>query len=634
MDARRAAVFLLVGLGFAALPAFGMPPYFESLLYLVFFWIALATSWSLLSGFSGYFSFGHGAFYGTGVYTTAFFATRYDVPFVTTLLIAGALSALLGTTVGAAVFRVRRLRGELFALLTLAITFIVASLVLNTSIDGGPGIFLRGISVPKIYASDGSTIYVFGVGVGFASLMTARAVQYSSLGRGLFAIHDDEDVAEVTGVPTFWFKLAALALSSFLAGVAGGIHAVYVTYVTVAETFSIDVPLFVILMSVLGGARHWLGPALGATLVTLLSYAFVSGESAIASRAVVGLIMIIVILFLPRGVMGFITVRWALYEPLVRRWLSNGFRRLPATTWHPFDELPRRWFSHDLQFTAMRCCRRLLQPLPLPQKLRDDGTVVQDQSIRIACQPVRSMARGVLLHCDDVHLSFRGVKALDGVSLDLREGEILGLVGPNGSGKSTLVNAISGYYRPQSGRVLFAQEDLIGREGHRIARLGIARTHQIPRPFPFLSVVENVALAATFGAAALDGMKAYGEATHWLEFVGLADRRAALPSQLNLHQRKFLELARALASRPRLVLLDEVLTGLTPSEIRSATALVRQIRQRGTTIVFIEHNMRVVLELVDRLVVLNYGKVIAQGNPRQVMQERDVVDAYLGTANV
>jgi branched-chain amino acid transport system permease protein len=129
-------------------------------------------------------------------------------------------------------------------------------------------------------------------------------------------------------------------------------------------------------------------------------------------------------------------------------------------------------------------------------------------------------------------------------------------------------------------------------------------------------------------------MKADGEATHWLEFVGLADRRAALPSQLNLHQRKFLELARALASRPRLVLLDEVLTGLTPSEIRSATALVRQIRQRGTTIVFIEHNMRVVLELVDRLVVLNYGKVIAQGNPRQVMQERDVVDAYLGTVNV
>lgn len=577
MSVRAAAAFLIVAAGFAALPALGAPPYFESFLYLVFFWIALATSWNLLSGFSGYFSFGHAAFYGTGMYATAVFATRYGMPFIWTLFVAGLIAALLGAAIGAVVFRLRRLRGELFALLTLAVTFVVATIVLNTSIDGGPGVFLSGVSAPKIYPNAGSTIYVFSVGIAFASLLTAWVVQYSRLGRGLFAIHDDEDVAEVMGVPTFRFKLAALALSCFLAGVAGGIHALFVTYVTVAETFSINVALFVILMSVLGGARHWLGPAIGAIFITALSYAFVSSQSAVASRAIVGLIMILVILFLPRGVMGFVTTRWRLFRP----------------------QAPRS---------------------------RDGAAPARQAAPRMA-------GGGVLLACDDVRLSFRGVQALDGVSLEVREGEILGLVGPNGSGKSTLVNAISGYYRPNSGRILFAGEDLVTRDAHRIARLGVSRTYQIPRPFPNLSILENVALAATFGAAALELKAAYREAGHWLEFVGLAERSAALPSELNLHQRKFLELARALACRPRLVLLDEVLSGLTVAEITSALALVRQIRQSGTTIVFIEHNMRAVLELVDRLVVLNYGKVIAQGNPQEAMRQHDVVTAYLGAAH-
>lgn len=578
MNLRGPAAFLVVAAGFAALPALGVPAYVESFLYLVFFWIALATSWNLLSGFSGYFSFGHGAFYGVGMYAVAVLATRHDMPFVWTLAVAGLVAALMGVAIGAVVFRLRRLRGELFALLTLAVTFVVASIVLNTSIDGGPGVFLSGVSVPRVYSSAGASIYVFGVGIAFVSLFTAWAVQYSSLGRGLFAIHDDEDVAEVMGVPAFRFKLAALAMSCFLAGVAGGIHAVFVTYVTVAETFSINVPLFVILMSVLGGARHWLGPAIGAIFVTALSYAFVSGESAVASRAIVGLIMILVILFLPRGVMGFVAARWRGKRTAAGEASGeSASERGPTRTWPASGE--------------------------------------------------------VLLHCDNVRLGFRGVQALDGVSIDVRQGEILGLVGPNGSGKSTLVNAISGYYRPDSGRILFAGKDLVQCTAHRIARLGVARTYQIPRPFQSLSILENVALAATFGAAALDRGTARREALHWLGFVGLAERAAMLPSELNLHQRKFLELARALACRPRLVLLDEVLSGLTPAEITSAIGLVREIRAGGATIIFIEHNMRAVLELVDRLIVLNYGRVIAGGNPREVIQQHDVVTAYLGAAH-
>lgn len=161
-------------------------------------------------------------------------------------------------------------------------------------------------------------------------------------------------------------------------------------------------------------------------------------------------------------------------------------------------------------------------------------------------------------------------------------------------------------------------------------KAGIARTYQIPRPFAHLSVLQNVALVAMFGGAALDQKQATQEAWKWLEFTGLQDKADALPDELNLHQRKFLELTRALASRPRLVLLDEVLSGLTPGEINEAIALIRKIRDRGATIVFVEHVMRAVMALADRVAVLNYGKLIAVGPAQDVMKNSEVVSAYLG----
>ena len=573
----KGAVLAAAALALAALPLMGFAAFFESFLYLIFFWVALATSWTILSGYSGYFSFGHGAFFGAGMYATANLASKLDVPFLWTLPLAGLAAMLLGLGIGAVVFRVKRLRGELFALLTLAVTFILATIVLNTALDGGPGVFLSGVKVPRIYANPSSTLYLFGLGIAVASMAVAWAVRRARLGRGLFAIADDEDVAEVLGVPTFSYKLAAFALSCFLAGVAGGIHAVFVSYVTVAETFSITVPLYVVLMSVLGGARHWFGPAIGAAVVTMLTYAFVGGEWALAGRAIVGLTLVLAILFLPQGVMG-----------VVARYRRRRALGLPRPAVAPAADLPR---------------------------------------------VAAAAPGGVLLDCSGVRLAFRGVKALNGVDLEVREGEILGLVGPNGSGKSTLINVISGFYRPDGGRIALAGRDLATEPGHRIARLGVARTYQIPRPFRRLTVLDNVVAPAMFGAAALDRVAAERDAWQWLDFVGLGDRARALPTELNLHQRKFLELARALAARPRLILLDEVLAGLTPSEIDNALALVRRIRDHGATIVFVEHNMRAVTALTDRLVVLNYGQVIAEGAPRQVMQAPAVVAAYLGAAH-
>jgi branched-chain amino acid transport system permease protein len=232
-----------------------------------------------------------------------------------------------------------------------------------------------------------------------------------------------------------------------------------------------------------------------------------------------------------------------------------------------------------------------------------------------------------------VRKAFKGVQALGGVDLEVRGGEILGLVGPNGSGKSTLINVVSGHYAPDAGSIRFGREELVGLPAHRIARAGIARTYQIPRPFSTLSVLQNIALPPMFGRIAMDRRRAEEEAWRWLEFTNLSDKADRYPGELNLHQRKFLELARALASRPKLLFLDEVLSGLTPAEMDGALRLIRAIRDQGATIVFVEHVMRAVMELADRVVVLTYGRSIAQGGPRDVMRNPEVVSAYLGSVH-
>ena len=558
-----------------AVPFAGLPAFYESFLYLLAHAVVLATSWNLLSGYSGYFSFGHAAFFGAGVYTTAVLAGRLGWPFLWTLPLAALAAATLGAALGAVVFRVRALRGELFALLTLAITFVLATVILNT-VDGGPGIQVMA-DVPKIAPTASGALYLLMLAAAVLSLWTGYAVYHARFGTGLFAIRDDEDVAEVMGVPTLRFKLAAFSLSCALAGLAGGIHAVFVSYVTVAETFSIALAVNVVLMSALGGTRHWLGPAVGAIAITVLLYAFTGAEAAVLGRALSGLILIAVIVAMPEGILGQMLKRFRKKGPMVDR--------------------------------------------PTPKAAGDAPRI----STKASGEP--------LLVVRQVRKAFKGVQALGGVDLEVRRGEILGLVGPNGSGKSTLINVVSGHYAADAGSIRLEGEELLGMPAHRIARAGVARTYQIPRPFSTLSVLQNIALPPMFGQVVMDRRRAEEEAWRWLDFTNLGDKADRYPGELNLHQRKFLELARALASRPKLLFLDEVLSGLTPAEMDGALRLIRAIRDQGVTIVFVEHVMRAVMELTDRVVVLTYGRSIAQGAPHEVMRNPEVLSAYLGTAH-
>ena len=574
-DLPRLAAVLAIGV-VAVLPMARLPAFYDSFLYLVFFWISLSTSWALLSGFAGYFSLGHAAFFGTGMYATAVMTTKFEVPFLLTLPVAAALPALLAVGIGAVVFRLRRLRGELFALLTLAVTFVVATIILNTPIDGGGGIFMSAVPLPAIMPTPTGSIYALGFVLCVATLAIAWKVAHSRLGLGLFAIHDDEDVAEAKGVPTFRYKLAAFALSAGIAGAVGGVHAMYVGFITVAGTFELTVPLYVVLMSVIGGSRSWYGPAIGAAFITTLLYAFISGGEAMVGRAIVGLILILSILWLPDGLV-----------PAVKKW---------------------------------RARRRAVMPR---KPVADVAPIVP---------AVRPVGERALLQVRGASKRFGGLQALRDVDLDVREGEILGLVGPNGSGKTTLINVISGFYPLSSGTITVDGAEIGRVAAHDIARRGVARTYQIPRPFVNMTVLENVILAATFGGPTRSAAEIRDEALHWIGFTGLAGKEDVLPAGLNLHERKFLELARALAAKPKLLLLDEVLSGLNPAEVDNAIRLVRAIRAQGATIIFVEHLMRAVVELSDRIAVLNEGRLFALGLPREVMGDPRVVSIYLGKA--
>ncbi len=236
-----------------------------------------------------------------------------------------------------------------------------------------------------------------------------------------------------------------------------------------------------------------------------------------------------------------------------------------------------------------------------------------------------------LLELDDVTRRFGGLNAVEGVSFSVAEGEILGLIGPNGAGKTTLINMITGVHPASRGAVRFDGLDITRWRPYRIAQMGLARTFQIVQPFPKMTVLENAAAGALFSGGAGSVREAHVIARQHLEFVGLADMADRPAAALTLARRKRLELAKGLAMKPRLLMLDEVNAGLNPAEIAEALTMIRKIASLGVTIIVIEHLMKVVLSISHRLVVLHHGQLIAQGPPREVVNDKRVIEAYLGS---
>ncbi len=627
---RQKGWLALVGIAVAlvALPAVRHATEFP-MFYLIFlsgilFWAAQSTSWNILSGYSGYFSFGQGAFFGVGVYAMAVLFGRQGMSWWVAALAAGLASMLLGLAIGTIAFRLRSLRGEIFALLTLAIPFILASLArLSKAIDGGQGIVIPVPEAPSFLSQFQEFVFVVSGLVALFALSVAYVMQRTRYGWALFSIRDDEDVAEGLGVPTFFHKMIAIGITGLIAGISGAVAALQLGFVSVEGTFNLDVPLFVIVMSVLGGRGHWAGPMVGAVYVYTLQNRLASGGFEGWSLIVLGAILVLVMLLAPQGLMaGFRR----------RPWLSAGiFIVVFLGLWLlGIMSDPVTALALALGVTAIIAFipggekRRMSPPVGAGEPPEHHAPVGDEMA------DVMAEARRPLLVAEDVVKTFGGVRALRGVSMTVHVGELVGLVGPNGSGKTTLVNLISGAFPPTSGNISLDGTGIVGYRPHRVAHLGIARTYQIPRPFTSLTVRDNVAMAIMFGRDPLGLDASRRAATEYLDLVGLAGRADAFPGEINLHQRQLLEMARAIATRPSLLLLDEALAGLNPVEIDNAVEVVRRIRRSGVSIVLVEHLLRVVNQLATRIVVLDQGLELAEGEPAVVMRDPAVIKAYLG----
>lgn len=628
----------------AALPwvrqAFDLPIFLLAFGTIVLSWTALATSWNILSGYSGYFSFGQGGFYGVGVYTTAVLTGRHEWNFLATVPLAGLTAAVLGVVVGLIAFRLRSLRGEVFALLTLAVPFIVAPIArLSPSIDGGQGITVPVPDIPQPLSGFQDLSYVLSLAIAAIAVIVAYVAQRTRLGWGLFAIRDAEGVAEGLGVPTFRSKMVAIAITACIAGMAGSVAAIQVGYVTVEGTFNLQVPLFVIVMSVLGGRLHWLGPAVGAVfIVTLRDRLATSGFEGF-SLIVLGAILVAFVVLAPEGLVPRMRRRLVpvliAFAGVVAALSLTGLRQDPVD-WLALALLAAAVVAFLPGIRGRATGAAALEPVgpqikaephaadagPMPGSGVVPGGPSADAPLSAVGAPI--------VAATDVTKHFGGLRALDGVSLTVHEGELVGLVGPNGSGKTTLVNLLSGLLRPTSGTLTVGGVDIGQLPPHRIAHVGVARTYQIPRPFASMTVRDNVAMAIMFGRSPRGLEAARHAANEHLALVGLADLADALPGEVNLHERQLLEMARALATRPRVLLLDEALAGLNPVEVDNAVAVVRRIHASGVAIVLVEHLLRVVNQLATRIVVLDQGRVLAEGDPATVMADPAVIRAYLG----
>lgn len=301
------ALWALVAIVLGVMPTlqgvFGFPLYNLIFLYLVFFWVAQATSWNLFSGYSGYFSFGQAAFYGAGMYTTAILGARHGWALLPTLPVAAVVAGSIALVTAFLVFRLRRLSGEIFALFTLVVALGVGALSNNwTAIDGGRGIPLGQLDYPDVLGSTTEMLYYVGLLIALVAVFIAYLIQHNRFGAGLFAIRDDEKVAEAIGVPTLRYKVGVFTLNGVIAGVSGGLHAQQVNFISPSSTFSLRVPVFVILMSVVGGRRHWFGPVLGAVLIYTVTDRMSGAGYAELSQIVLALVLIAATLFLRGGI--------------------------------------------------------------------------------------------------------------------------------------------------------------------------------------------------------------------------------------------------------------------------------------------------------------------------------------------
>jgi branched-chain amino acid transport system permease protein len=571
-----AAAYLLVGL-------LVRNSYYQLIMTLVLLWATMGLSWNMLSGYSGQISFGHAAFFGLGGYTMTIAFVQFGITPWLGIPLGMLVGVLAGIVIGIPTFR---LRGHYFALSMLA--YPLAMLYVFEWLGYQEVTLPMMREAPAFYAqfSDQRVYIALALALMVACMIVSLHVERSRFGMSLLAIKQNEPAAEAAGVNALRWKMLAMMLSAGMAAAAGGLYAVVLLVVTPPTVFGVLASAQALIVTLFGGVGVYWGPVIGAAILVPLAETLHAELGHIVpgiQGVVYGLAIIGIILLAPDG------IYWRVRDRFAQRGKPAG---VPAAPLSP---------------AAAAADAAVPAPVAAPRPAVSDPPMLQ---------------------LDGVVRTFGGLRAVDGVSLKVAEGAIHGIIGPNGAGKTTLFNVINGFLPPDVGSIMFAGADLTGLRPHRVCRRGIGRTFQVVRAFPRMTVLQNVMVGAYVGAAT--DAEAMDLAAAALARVELAEDAHSLAAGLTTRQLRLMELARALAPRPRLLLLDETLAGLGHDELEEVLRIIRQIRGDGVTVVIIEHTMHAMVKLADTFSVLDHGKLIAEGPPAEVVRNPAVVEAYLG----
>ena len=568
---------------YAALSLSVTNSYYQLVLTLVPVWAVFGLSWNLLSGYTGLISFGHAAFFGIGAYVTTLGQIYFDLSPWVLIPIAAMFGGVAGLLIGFPTFR---LQGHYFALAMLAYPLAILYVFEWLGFQEVTLPIKRDNPIAYMQFADPRLYTLLALAMMLGTILLTRMIEKSRFGMALLAIKQNEAAAEAAGIDTLAWKLRAITLSGAIAGAIGGFYAVVLLVVTPQSVFGMLVSAQALTVAMFGGVGTVWGPVIGSVILIPLAETLnaEAGSRFPGIQGVIfGLAIISVILVAPEGLF------WKLRDFVRKRPALQGV----ATS------------SAPAQLAAALIAAA--KP-PRPERSQGSGDVVLE---------IRNLSR-----------SFGGLKAVQNVSFKLRRNEILGIIGPNGAGKTTLFNLLNGFLRPGTGEILLDGRDMSGRKPHELCEAGVGRTFQIMRPFLRMSISDNVVVGA-YVRAKTDA-EARQLAAEAIARVGLSDIAERVASELTTKELRLMELARALAGQPRILLLDETLAGLGHDEANEVVAVIQRLARDGMTIAIIEHTMQAMVRLVDSFLVLDHGTVIVEGEPEAITRDSRVIEAYLG----